>query len=200
MADSDITRYGKKLIKYIWDPLPRNESSSPVVCLGRQYESHPPHATTSTSINATHHIPSSSDSIASRSYEVISNPDAPVEITRCQADAEDSQNHSDQNVSQESQIDEGGWNPAFLDDFESRLWFTYRSGFPPIPKSQDPRAVPNLSFAVRLRNLGNQEGFTSDTGWGCMIRTGQSLLGNALLHSQLQRGKPLVHVSPPPYY
>mmetsp|Transcript_19965 Transcript_19965/g.54773 ORF Transcript_19965/g.54773 Transcript_19965/m.54773 type:complete len:521 (-) Transcript_19965:577-2139(-) len=41
----------------------------------------------------------------------------------------------------------------------SCLWFTYRSGFDPIPATQ----------------------FTSDAGWGCMMRSGQMIVGAALL-------------------
>lgn len=47
---------------------------------------------------------------------------------------------------------------AFLLDFQSRFWFTYRKGFPRIGSTL----------------------FTTDTGWGCMLRTGQSLMAEAL--------------------
>ena len=56
---------------------------------------------------------------------------------------------------------------------------TYRSGFTAIQKSQDPKATASMSFRVRMQNLASP-GFTSDTGFGCMIRSGQCILANAL--------------------
>ncbi|EUB60413.1 Cysteine protease ATG4B [Echinococcus granulosus] len=51
-------------------------------------------------------------------------------------------------------------------DIRSRLWFTYRRGFAPI---------------------GGEKGPTTDTGWGCMHRCGQMLIGQALVHLHLGR-------------
>uniref|UniRef100_A0A672SLQ3 Cysteine protease n=1 Tax=Sinocyclocheilus grahami TaxID=75366 RepID=A0A672SLQ3_SINGR len=52
-----------------------------------------------------------------------------------------------------------------LADVTSRLWFTYRKNFQPIGGT----------------------GPTSDTGWGCMLRCGQMILGQALICSHLGR-------------
>ncbi|KAG7263325.1 hypothetical protein CRUP_002217 [Coryphaenoides rupestris] len=52
-----------------------------------------------------------------------------------------------------------------LSDVASRLWFTYRKNFQPIGGT----------------------GPTSDTGWGCMLRCGQMILGQALVCRHLGR-------------
>lgn len=189
MTDSDFARYGKKLVQYFWDPLPRNTdlSATPIYCLGVPYENQipppaPAPAPAAAAEPASPSAPSPSDSAASRSFEVISEPE---EITKSEVICDGSQDSSQNRLVE----DDGGWPPAFLDDFESKIRLSYRSNFPPIPRSQDPKAAAAMSLAVRIRQLGQQEGFTSDTGWGCMIRTGQSLLANALLFSELGRGE-----------
>ncbi|KAL3282068.1 hypothetical protein HHI36_005267 [Cryptolaemus montrouzieri] len=51
-------------------------------------------------------------------------------------------------------------------DITSKLWFTYRKNFVPI---------------------GGDDGSVSDKGWGCMLRCGQMVLGQALLFLHLGR-------------
>lgn len=57
------------------------------------------------------------------------------------------------------------WPPDFYNDFTSRFWMTYRYNYPPIRPSN----------------------YKTDIGWGCMLRSGQSLLANALLIHFLNR-------------
>lgn len=59
------------------------------------------------------------------------------------------------------------WPSDFYDDFVSRLWMTYRHNYPPIRPSNHK----------------------TDIGWGCMLRSGQSLLANTLIIHFLSRGK-----------
>ncbi|KAJ3994753.1 cysteine protease [Lentinula boryana] len=100
------------------------------------------------------------------------------------------------------------WPPDFYADFTSRIWLTYRSHFPPIrdsnlqeltPPACEPimgpagPSSPTSTMTNRSKwnwtvgGLGGEKGWTSDSGWGCMLRTGQSLLANSLLFMHLGR-------------
>ena len=180
MSNVDFGRY-KKIVKLFWDPEPRNDVSSqaPIWCLGREYNATlAPHEGDRVS---TQHgeegdcIPIQEEEDSDVAPEKISNvslnEDRDATTSRLGGQAEG-----------------GSWPKEFLDDFESRLWMTYRSNFPAIQRSNDPKASASMSFSVRLRSQLDQGGFTSDTGWGCMIRSGQSLLANTLLMLRLGRG------------
>ena len=99
-----------------------------------------------------------------------------------------------------------GWPPSFFLDFTSRIQLTYRSNFPalPPPDSSPPSSSGSNTFQAMMGSLTasigrasrenvhvvgvNGKGLTSDAGWGCMLRTGQSLLANALAQVHLGRG------------
>ncbi|EJS42084.1 atg4p [Saccharomyces arboricola H-6] len=79
------------------------------------------------------------------------------------------------------------YTDEFLLDVRSRVNFTYRTRFIPIPRAPDGPSPLSLNVLVRTNPINtienyiaNPDCFNTDIGWGCMIRTGQSLLGNAL--------------------
>jgi cysteine protease ATG4 len=182
MANVDFGRFSQRIVQYIWDPEPTNDtaSSAPIWCLGKQYSSlakarliedgcTPPHEDKFEMIGPQHLA------------QAVTPPDSTASsIDSTQISYESAAGGQD-----------GGWPSSFLDDFEARIWLTYRSNFPAIAKSQDPKALSSMSFKVRLSQLVDPGGFTSDTGWGCMIRSGQSLLANTLVMLQLGRGLPI---------
>ncbi|KAL1958479.1 hypothetical protein VTO42DRAFT_4343 [Malbranchea cinnamomea] len=192
----DIGQKCKKIVQYLWDPEPRNEDPEcPVWCLGEEYRSPAPDPG-----QQMHGMQACSSSFSSAAP-----PEHHQQSQRHQPDNRSIPSYQD---SEYSFVDDGkglssstassatyqssshDWPPSFLDDFESKFWLTYRSNFPPIPRAADGHddAAASRTLGVRLRmQLSNANGFTTDTGWGCMIRSGQSLLATALSFLTLGR-------------
>ena len=179
------------MVQRFFDPSPRNDDAAqnPIWCLGNSYstaqatsESHRRESLERQDARLNDSNDSDRASRATSEHDSYTEPDTNEPASGNGACG------SDQKLSQNADGDDGGWPKEFLDDFESRVWLTYRSNFSPIPKSIDPKASSSMSFSVRLRSqLIEGGGFTSDTGWGCMIRSGQSLLANALIMLRLGR-------------
>lgn len=182
MATKDYGGY-KRIVQYFWDPEPKNDDplQGPIWCLGRRYDSE----------ISVSHKPSTS---RTQEQETLTAQLSEQGVTTRQTQS------LQQNIAHRENktlgtphgrsAEDRGWPPAFLEDFESRIWFTYRSGFPTIRRSDDTSTATSMTFAVRLRSqLVDQGGFSSDTGWGCMIRSGQSLLANTMLILRLGRGE-----------
>lgn len=181
----------KRFVRYFYDPAPRfdEESGASIWLLGKEYTSASPQPITTTDREDVVEIESSNDSHDPSEATASTTDEQEQAKNRKHRDSIDDVHRVEgQNLpSLSNDPSDGGWPHAFIDDFESRIWMTYRSNFPPIPRSQDPSASTSMSFAVRLRSFAEKEGFSSDTGWGCMIRTGQSMLANTLLMLQLGR-------------
>ncbi|KAG9228809.1 putative cysteine protease atg4 [Amylocarpus encephaloides] len=178
-------RYASRLMQYLYDPAPTNDgtSSPPIWCLGQEYQPRENPSPPTPSKSESPPPPPSSDSSSS----VVHIPSSKQPVTPPHSTASSFDSRSTRDKARNADVD-GGWPPSFLDDFEARIWLTYRSNFPVIPKSKDPSAPSSMSLPVRLRSqLVDQAGFTSDTGWGCMIRSGQSILANSLLMLRLGR-------------
>jgi cysteine protease ATG4 len=189
---NNVERVGRHIVRTFYDPPPVNNDDAPIWCLGTRYDSKP-------TLNG--HTPSPPASKSPETPRQKSPKPTPIpDDDPTPTVEEDSWIHAKCDepakplaipkpiVDPASASVYGGWPQDFLDDFESRIWMTYRSGFPPMPRSQDPKATAAMSFRVRLQNL-NQSGFTSDTGFGCMIRSGQCILANALASVKLGRGR-----------
>ncbi|KAL8874132.1 MAG: hypothetical protein Q9174_000502 [Haloplaca sp. 1 TL-2023] len=181
MSTKDFGGY-KRIVQYFWDPEPRNDDphKSPIWCLGRRYDSTPTTIDKSP-VSKTSVLQENGDRGAVSQEHLQGHP--PI------IDSGAVSGKGKTETPHRSVEEDRGWPSDFLDDLESRLWFTYRSGFPTISRSDAPKSETSMTFAVRLRSqLVDQGGFSSDTGWGCMIRSGQSLLANALVTLQLGRG------------
>ncbi|EEQ35540.1 Cysteine protease atg4 [Microsporum canis] len=213
MNNVDLGNQYKKIIQFFWDPEPKNDDSGlPIWCLGCEYQQPAASSQASTQIlePESHHAsqelsserpserPSEADSVSKknetqerRSYGKPGERRTSTDDNRptTPSSAISSFVHlSTPAGSGSAEAATPAWPPLFLDDFESRLWITYRSHFPPIPKTGGSSSS-SMPLGVRLRSqLIDTQGFTSDTGWGCMIRSGQSLLANTLLFLRLGRG------------
>ncbi|KAJ9611650.1 Cysteine protease atg4 [Cladophialophora chaetospira] len=209
----------KRFVRYFYDPPPKYDdmSGTSIWLLGKEYKAIPPKPVTTTDHDDVVEVESSSDS-----HDPSEAPSAPSTVPETQQPQQqqieplaESQNTSsfddaqlitggENTPSLSNDPSDRGWPIPFLDDFESRIWMTYRSNFTPIARSHETESSTGLSWSVRLRNLTEREGFSSDTGWGCMIRSGQSLLANALIMLHLGRDwrRPGTHTSrttsPPP--
>lgn len=175
MSSVDFGRY-KRIVQAFWDPEPKNDdtSRSSIWCLGREYAS-----------RCTPNGSRDPESEAKGKEQALNGRDSHQDAKRIKFEGTNGTSAGELHAQlHDSEVD-WGWPSEFLDDCESRIWFTYRSNFTPIKKSSDA----SMTLSVRLRSLGDQGGFTSDTGWGCMIRSGQSLLANALVMLRLGRGK-----------
>lgn len=63
------------------------------------------------------------------------------------------------------------WPADFLDEVRSKFCLTYRSGF---------EAISREAISSTSDPISQHAEFTSDTGFGCMIRAAQTLLANAI--------------------
>lgn len=154
----------QRALQYLWDPEPHNtDHVTPLVCLGQTYK------------------------------EATADSDSDGVLVGANTNTTDSNDNTDQpnaiSVPVESTTAKvNGWPQDFLLDVQSRIWLSYRTGFPLIPKSDGGNNIHLGTLKNMIRGGGyDSRGFTSDVGWGCMIRTSQSLLANALLFRHLGR-------------
>ncbi|KAG5925764.1 hypothetical protein E4U42_003988 [Claviceps africana] len=196
IANVDLGRY-RRIVQMFWDPEPVNDMNldQPVWCLGCVYS-------LSAKENTTERPEAQEKSLVAEKKST--REDRILDMSGDKADTTAMMNTNNANLqepslspggmssfltSNDERVSGAGWPLAFLQDFDARFWMTYRSNFPVIAKSASPGATAALSLSMRVRSqLVDEEGFTSDSGWGCMIRSGQSLLCNAMAVLNLGRG------------
>ncbi|KAF3796986.1 putative cysteine protease atg4 [Colletotrichum gloeosporioides] len=186
MAAVDLGRY-RRIVQIFWDPEPTNDHriDLPVWCLGRSYNLSTKAGKEKSSRGQT---PPTTDTASSQTNVNDPSPVPPALGPETPPDSVSSSFSSSLAYDDDYSLQDGGWPAAFLNDFESKFWMTYRSEFEPIAKSTDPRASSALSLSMRIKSqLVDQSGFSSDSGWGCMIRSGQMLLANAMAITNLGR-------------
>ena len=177
MTGVDIGRY-KRIVQDFLDPDLANEhgSTSSIWCLGTEY---PPQR-----LHDARTHPHSGVCDPHDNEEATSAPVNGVDKAETLTHSVDGDDQYSEPPSAEKRPTIPAWPSGFLNEAEARVWLTYRSNFPPIAKSADA----SMTLSVRLRSLVDPQGFTSDTGWGCMIRSGQCLLANALVLMILGKG------------
>ncbi|KAG7434197.1 Cysteine protease atg4 [Fusarium oxysporum] len=185
MANVDLGRY-RRIVQMFWDPEPTNDVAHdhPVWCLGRSYKLSDKKNSKSDEHNP--QTPPPAPKSDTEDQDTARSPNIPTNAPETPPESISSSFSS--SLAYDDRSNDGGWPSGFITDFESRIWMTYRSEFDPIPRSTNPQATSSLSLSMRLKSqLGDQSPFSSDSGWGCMIRSGQSLLANTIALVRLGR-------------
>ena len=204
-------RHGKghldKAMRYLLDSdATPDKCPEPIWLLGVQHPGYEPSPPPAPDLIATPARRSSTDSRRGSAFRSSnSSPGSPSSappdpsLSQSQPPSSYPGNSKDKDKDKDNKDPSKNWPPVFYADFTSRIWLTYRSQFFPIRDTtlaaleqevhESPTGMPSSPPTKRWNwPLGGEKGWTSDAGWGCMLRTGQSLLANALLHLHLGRG------------
>ncbi|KAI8176401.1 Cysteine protease ATG4 [Colletotrichum sp. SAR 10_86] len=149
MAAVDLGRY-RRIVQIFWDPEPTNDYrvDLPVWCLGRSYNLSTKAGKEKGSRGQT---PPTTDTASSQTNANNPSPVPPALGPETPPDSVSSSFSSSLAYDDDYSVQDGGWPAAFLDDFESKFWMTYRSDFELIAKSTDPRASSALSLSMRIK-------------------------------------------------
>jgi len=165
----------QRVVQLFWDKdLENTDHENPIVVLGNVYE-------------PKEESPKNEDKVSAET-STSSNETEPVNSINDfkQYFQKFSINSNSQPINKEK--DPNKWPADFIKDVHTRIWLTYRTRFAPIARDEDGPSPISLHNLLRGQNYDlNSEAFTTDCGWGCMIRTGQTLLANALLNLHLGR-------------
>ncbi|KAK8069275.1 hypothetical protein PG994_005891 [Apiospora phragmitis] len=144
---------GRRIVQMFWDPEPTNDvvKDQPVWCLGSSYRLNNSPNTTGNAIVQTQSsaspkptVPPAADAELPSDEAAASKPPVETAVKLPETPPYSTSSSLDSSLAYDEAPMDGGWPPAFLDDFESRIWMTYRSEFEPIAKSHDPKALAAL--------------------------------------------------------
>ncbi|KAI8189201.1 putative cysteine protease ATG4 [Colletotrichum sp. SAR 10_70] len=164
MAAVDLGRY-RRIVQIFWDPEPTNDYrvDLPVWCLGRSYNLSTKAGKEKGSRGQT---PPTTDTASPQTNANNPSPVPPALGPETPPDSVSSSFSSSLAYDDDYSVQDGGWPAAFLDDFESKFWMTYRSDFELIAKSTDPRASSALSLSMRIKNAsGERDGYHQSWSW-----------------------------------
>ncbi|KXN92687.1 Cysteine protease ATG4 [Leucoagaricus sp. SymC.cos] len=207
-----VAKHGKghldKAMRYLLDSdaMP-DKCTDPIWLLGVQHPGYEPPSPVSPAPNPAVAGAATAASLRSSTSSVASNAEIALALSS-QGSAPSSYSSSSAHGHAPSSISSSSnpktspaahWPPVFYIDFVSRIWLTYRSHF--LQPIKDTTLVDLCAQFAGGTNLGTDEHqptksrwhwggektWSSDSGWGCMLRTGQSLLANALIHAHLGR-------------
>ncbi|KAI8225378.1 putative cysteine protease ATG4 [Colletotrichum sp. SAR 10_99] len=125
MAAVDLGRY-RRIVQIFWDPEPTNDYrvDLPVWCLGRSYNLSTKAGKEKGSRGQT---PPTTDTASSQTNVNNPSPVPPALGPETPPDSVSSSFSSSLAYDDDYSVQDGGWPAAFLDDFESKFWMTYRS-------------------------------------------------------------------------
>ncbi|KAJ0339148.1 hypothetical protein COL154_010156 [Colletotrichum chrysophilum] len=124
MAAVDLGRY-RRIVQIFWDPEPTNDYrvDLPVWCLGRSYNLSTKAGKDKGSRGQTQ---PTTDTASSQTNVNSPSPVPPALGPETPPDSVSSSFSSSLAYDDDYSVQDGGWPAAFLDDFESKFWMTYR--------------------------------------------------------------------------